>query len=100
MPVKPWAKSVYWMYAVELDPGLGLDAATVMQRMQARGVSTRPFFLGLHQQPALKERGLFGHESYPKTDQAHRLGFYLPSGLTLNEVLIEKIAAALRDSLK
>jgi len=100
MTVKPWAKPVYWMYAVELDPQSGLDAATVMERMRARGVGTRPFFMGLHRQPALLELGLFRDESYPNTDKAHRLGFYLPSGLTLTEAVIEKIVAALRDSLK
>jgi perosamine synthetase len=99
MPVKPWAKSVHWMYAVELDPQLGLDAVTVMERMHARGVSTRPFFMGLHQQPALRELGLFRDEFYPNTEKAYRFGFYLPSGLTLNEALIEQTITALRASL-
>ena len=100
MPVKPWAKSVHWMYAVELDPRAGLDAVTVMERMRARGVGTRPFFMGLHRQPALLELGLFCDESYPNTDRAHRFGFYLPSGLTLTEAMVDKVVAALRDSLK
>lgn len=99
MPVKPWAKSAYWVYAVELDPQLGLDAATVMERLQQKGVATRPFFLGLHEQPALRKLGLFGGESFPQTERASRLGFYLPSGLTLNEALVEKVTTALRDSL-
>ena len=100
MPVKPWAKSVYWVYAVELDPKLGLEAVTVMERLRERGIGTRPFFLGLHRQPALREQGLFGEETYPHTDHAHRYGFYLPGGLTLNEALVETIVGALRDALK
>jgi perosamine synthetase len=100
MTVKPWAKPVYWMYAVELDPQSGLDAVTVMERMHARGVGTRPFFMGLHRQPALTDLGLFRDESYPNTDRAHHSGFYLPSGLTLTEAVVEKIVAALRDSVK
>ena len=100
MPVKPWAKSVYWVYAVELDPQLGLDAMTVMERLRQRGVATRPFFLGLHEQPGLRRLGLFDGEFLPHTEKASRLGFYLPSGLTLEEASVEKIAAALRDSLK
>jgi perosamine synthetase len=99
MPVKPWAKSVYWVYAVELDPQLGLDAATVMERLRQRGVATRPFFLGLHEQPALRNLGLFDGESYPHTARASRLGFYLPSGPTLNEGLVEKVVRALRAAL-
>lgn len=100
MPVKSWAKSVYWMYAVELDAGLGLDAKTVMDRLQARGVGTRPFFMGLHEQPALKKLGLFAGESYPHTEKAHRLGFYLPSGMKLSEAAIDQVVAALKDSLQ
>ncbi len=99
MPVRPWARSVYWVYAVELDAQLGLDAATVIERLRQRDVSARPFFLGLHEQPVLRERGLFSGESYPHTESASRLGFYLPSSLTLDEAKIERIAAALEDSL-
>jgi perosamine synthetase len=100
MTAKPWARSVYWVYAVELDPGLGLDAATVMERLRLRGISTRPFFLGLHEQPALHELGLFSGEPYPHTEKAYRYGFYLPSGLTLTESLVETIVSALRDALR
>lgn len=100
MTVMPWARSVHWMYAVQLDPGLGLDAVTVMERLRARGVGTRPFFLGLHSQPALRERGLFAGESYPHTEAAHRLGLYLPSGLTLTEALVEQVVNAVRATVR
>ncbi len=99
MSVRPWARSVYWVYAVELDPALGLDAATVMERLKIRGVATRPFFLGLHEQPALHERGLFAGECYPHTEKAYRYGFYLPSGTTLTAELVAQVVAALREAL-
>ncbi len=99
MQVQPWARSVYWVYAVELDPARGLEAATVMERLKARGVATRPFFLGLHQQPALRERGLFAGATHPRTDHAYRFGFYLPSGLTLTEATVARVVAALREAL-
>lgn len=99
MTVQPWAKSVYWMYAVELDPALGLDATVVMERLRARGVATRPFFLGLHEQPVLRARGLFAGERYPCTEHAARFGFYLPSGMNLDEATVARVVAALRESL-
>ena len=96
---KPWAKSVYWMYSLVLDESLGIDAATAMRELGARGIGTRPFFLGLHEQPALHDRGLFRDESYPVTERIARQGFYLPSGLTLTESQIDEVVAALRDVL-
>ncbi len=99
MPVCSWARSVYWMYAVELDPAFGEDASGVMARLKQHGVATRPFFKGLHTQPALHDRGLFHKEQYPRTDQAYRFGFYLPSGLTLTSPVIDRIVDALKESL-
>ena len=100
MPVKPWARSVYWMYAVELARATGLDATTVMERLKKKGVGTRPFFMGLHVQPALLRLGLFAGELYPRTEQAQRLGFYLPSGLTLDEATVGQVVAAVREVLQ
>lgn len=96
---KSWARAVYWMYSIELSPELELDANTVMDRLSQKGIGTRPFFLGLHRQPALQERGLFAGEKYPETDRAYRYGLYLPSGLTLDEKKIDTVCVALADAL-
>lgn len=94
---KPWAKSVYWMYSVELDESAGLDAATAMRELAARGIGTRPFFLGLHEQPALHAAGLFRGERYPVAERIARQGFYLPSGMTLTEEQIDEVVDAVRE---
>lgn len=100
MTVQPWAKSVYWMYSVELDAATGLDAKTVMERLRQAGIATRPFFLGLHEQPVLRARGWFGGEKYPHTERAARLGFYLPSGLNLDEATVARVVAAVREAVR
>ncbi len=92
---KPWAKTVYWMYCVELDSSLGLKADGAMARLGQKGIGTRPFFLGLHEQPALKKMGLFAGEHYPVTERISQQGFYLPSGLTLTEGQIDRVVSAL-----
>lgn len=94
---RPWAKTVYWMYCVELEEGLDLSADTVMKALAARGIGTRPFFFGLHEQPALRDLGLFRNERYPVAERAARNGFYLPSGLTLTERQIDEVVDALAD---
>ncbi len=97
---KPWAKMVYWMYCIELDSALGKDAETVMKSLKDSGIETRPFFLGLHQQPALHDLGLFKGESYPVTERIARQGLYLPSGMALTERQIDEVVAALSSVVK
>lgn len=99
MPEKDWAKSVYWMYSVELDPKIDKTAEEVMISLNRLKIGTRPFFLGMHRQPALQEIDLFNNESYPRADNAYRYGFYLPSGLTLNEEKIDTVLSALRKAI-
>lgn len=96
---KPWAKTVYWMYCIELDSALGLNAEMVMKVLERQGIGTRPFFLGLHEQLALLDFGLFHGEHYPVTERIGRQGLYLPSGLALTEKQINEVVAALRSIL-
>ncbi len=96
---KPWAKTVYWMYCIELDARTGLTAADMMTRLGRQGIGTRPFFLGLHEQPALHRLGLFQGERYPVAERIARQGLYLPSGLTLTEAQVDEVVAAIREVL-
>jgi perosamine synthetase len=96
---KPWATTVYWMYCIELDARLGLTAADMMARLGQKGIGTRPFFLGLHEQPALHALGLFKGERHPVTERIARQGLYLPSGLTLTELQVDEVVAAVREIL-
>ena len=91
-------KNVYWMFGLVLDDTLPFDAATLAARLKANGIETRPFFVGMHEQPALRARGLFAGEHYPVTERISRRGLYLPSGLTLADADIERICAAVRAS--
>jgi perosamine synthetase len=96
---QPWAKSVYWMYGVVVREDTGLDAAEFGRRLADRGVETRPFFLGMHEQPALHDRGLFAGESYPVAERIARQGLYLPSGLGLAEAEIDRVCQAVGEAL-
>lgn len=98
-PDEPWARSVYWMYGVVLGEEAGFDAEELAGRLRERGVETRPFFLGMHEQPALLERGLFAGERYPVAERLARRGLYLPSGLALTEEQIHRVCAAVCEAL-
>ena len=95
LPVEePWARSVYWVYGVVVDEATGLDAAQLAQRLMAMGIETRPFFLGMHEQPVFHRMGLFVGERYPVAERLARQGLYLPTGLTLSEADIDRVCEA------
>lgn len=91
--------SCYWMYAVVLVDDCPLDAAALGLALAERGVETRPFFLGLHEQPALRARGLFADQQFPVAERLARRGLYLPSGLGLTAADQAHVLAAVRDAL-
>jgi perosamine synthetase len=84
LPVEEtWAQSVYWMYGLVLSPGNAMNAVEFAEKLKRRGVETRPFFLGMHEQPVLLKQGFFKGEHYPVTEWLSRQGLYLPSGVGL-----------------
>lgn len=101
LPVeRPWAKNVYWMYGIVLKDEIAIGTDELAARLRQRGVDTRPFFLGMHEQPVLRAMGLFAGERYPVTERIARRGLYLPSGLTLTREQQDIVCAALRDALR
>jgi perosamine synthetase len=67
-----------------------------MAHLADDGIGTRPFFLGLHEQPALLESRLIDAVSLPVTESLARRGFYLPSGLGLSAEDQATVIAAVR----
>lgn len=95
LPVEePWARSIYWMYGLVLSEERELNGAQFAARLRERGVETRPFFLGMHEQPVFHKRGLFLNENYPVTERLARRGIYLPSGLALTEDQLAQVCDA------
>ena len=94
---KEWAKNTYWMYGVVLNNGTGLDAQGAMKRLAEKGVQTRPFFYPMHIQPVFEKFPWFRKESMPVSENISKYGFYLPSGLTITEEQIVKVAKCLKE---
>lgn len=88
---EPWARNVYWMYGVVLSEEVEMDATQLALKLQQRGVETRPFFCGMHEQPVFHKRGLFVNEHYPVAERIARRGLYLPSGLALTEEQLTRV---------
>ena len=100
LPVEEsWARSVYWMYGVVVKDEAGMDAKTLAAKLLDQGIETRPFFVGMHEQPVFKRRGLFKGERYPVSERLTRQGLYLPSGVALTEEQLTYVTDQARSAL-
>jgi len=99
-PDEPWARNVYWMFGVVLEPPVSATAVELAARLRRASIETRPFFLGMHEQPALRKRGLFAADRHPVAERLARQGLYLPSAATLSEQDIGVIVDAVHQSLR
>jgi perosamine synthetase len=95
-----WARSVYWVYALVISDDVPMDASLMAKRLLALGVETRPFFLGMHEQPLFQNMGLFVGERYPVTERIARKGLYVPSGLALTLEQIDTVSEAVKNVME
>ena len=100
LPVQEtWARSIYWMFGLVLEDAALPDAAGFATTLAARGIETRPFFRGMHAQPALLRRGLVEAGAFPVADHLTERGLYLPSGLGLSDAQIDTVCLAVEGAL-
>ena len=95
-----WAKNVYWVYGIVLDDSTGMDAVQFARCLAEAGIDTRPFFLGMHEQPVFNKMGLFVNEKYPVAERLAHQGLYLPTGLTIKENEIDRVCDAVHRCLE
>jgi perosamine synthetase len=100
LPVEEsWARNVYWMYGVVLSEETGIDATVFAEKLKDLGIETRPFFLGLHEQPVFHQKELFLRERHSVAERIARQGLYLPSGLALTREQISQVCDAVHEVL-
>jgi len=94
---KEWAKNVYWMYSILVEPEFGMSRDKLMNELRKKGIETRPFFIPMHKQPVFQKMRLFKDEVYPVAEELSEKGLHLPSSPGLSEQEIRYIANAIRD---
>ena len=94
---RQWARVNRWMYGIVLEDKIGMDVVEFAACLKAGGVDTRPFFLGMHEQPVFRARGLFEGVRLPVAERLHRRGICLPSGPTLTPTQIENVVGTVKD---
>ncbi len=96
LPVElPWARNVYWMYAVAVQPEFGLSRDSLAARLRDQGVDTRTFFCPMNQQPCLQKVGR-RMPPCPVADRLWERGLYLPSSTSLGDETIASIAGKIK----
>lgn len=91
----PWARNTYWMYGVVLEDGAPVGRDELMRRLAADGIETRPFFVPMHLQPALRQYGADCGGDYPVATRLGERGLYLPSGSNLPAAQLEYVCERL-----
>lgn len=94
-----YAENIFWICGIVLSKDNPLDAEMAMRSMAKEGVGTRPFYYPLHKQPVFQKLGLFKGEKYPIAEHLSEKGFYIPSGLGIKDIEIEKSASILSKTL-
>lgn len=87
-PEAPWAKNVFWLYSLLLEPETGKQRDDLIQFLHRSEVETRPLFYPLHQQPPYQGSG-----SFPVAEKLSARGISLPSGPDLTDGQIDRVVA-------
>lgn len=95
-----WARNVFWMYAIVVEPAFGVSRDTLMARLRDAGIETRTFFCGMNQQPFLREQAGFREVPCPVADRLWETGLYLPSAASLDEESIATVSRAIRQAAR
>jgi perosamine synthetase len=97
----PNTKITFWMVTVILDPKFGIKKEKLMQMLDSRNISCRPFFSPLSMIPA--------YENYKEADLAKKrnttsytispYGINLPSGMNMDEKKVNYVCEVLKELL-
>jgi len=97
LPVeRPDCQNVFWMFGLVVGDEYGISRDELRERLAARGIETRTFFVPIHIQPAYFRA--HGHERHPVAERLGATGLYLPSGPTLSDDDIAYVARVIRDA--
>jgi perosamine synthetase len=98
LPVeKDYARNVYWMYGIVVDPEFGISRDALAGALRERGVDTRTFFCPLNLQPVYLKRDAVRTIPCPEAEKLWERGLYLPSGCALTDEQIGTVCQAIRD---
>ncbi len=94
---KEWAKNVHWMFSILVNSDFRVNRDTLIDKLEKKGIETRPFFIPMNQQPAFRNRGMFQGENYPVSEDISCKGLHLPSSSGLKAQEIEFVCDSIKN---
>ena len=95
-----YADNIYWVYGMVLEQNIPIDNKGMQKLLAEKGIGSRTFFWCMHEQPVYRKTGMFLGEVYPNAEYLARKGFYIPSGLALTKMQMDKVIEAIKDIMK
>jgi dTDP-4-amino-4,6-dideoxygalactose transaminase len=93
--LEPFTTRMSWfVYVIRFDAKINRDA--LAQRLEARGVPVRPYFLPIHLQPYMVERFGWRAGDFPITEDLGRRGLAVPFSGVMTEAQVDYVCEALR----
>lgn len=90
----PWAKSIFWLYTILVDPSMcGLDRRALARSLREAGVQSRPLWQPLSRSPAHREAYAYRCEV---ADRLYQQALQLPSSAGLSEPQHATVIEAVR----
>jgi perosamine synthetase len=97
---KDYAKNIYWMYHLSLDPSIASYRKKIMDDLKEKGVETREGFIPFNLQDIFIQKGLTHPDDCPLAAKVAYNSFYLPSTPTISDEDIKYISDQLIDTLQ
>jgi perosamine synthetase len=88
----------WFVYVVFIDPPA--ERSTVMARLEAEAIASKPYLPAIHLQPAYRDRFGFSRGMFPVAEAAGAQGLALPFHTGLSASDQERVAAALMRALR
>lgn len=82
---RSYARNVYWMYHLVLEPDARINRDLVMTQLAEQGIETRPGFTPFNMQNIFIQQGLANVDDCPVANYVGMNSFYLPSSPQLTE---------------
>lgn len=96
---KEYSFNVFWMNGILIDETkFGINRDKLILELRKKGVDSRTFFVGMHNQPALKKNMDVSITSeYPISSYLEMNGLYLPSGSGLSNEDVRYISKVIEE---